>query len=235
MTSPSPTGTQFRDAYADLQVRLCQLLSTADDSAVVPSCPGWTVHDVLAHLVGLCEDWIDHRLSGYASTSWTTQQVVRYEGCNVGELLRHWTDLLPHFTRLDDDPRMGPPARWAFGDGVIHEADVRHALSAGRPPHDAVALSLKGSIARWRATLEHADSPRTLIVRPPDAREWTLGTPSTDAPIIVSPPAYELFRGLAGRRTREQVCAWPWSTNPDPILNLGLPYPFQWASTPITD
>ena len=147
MTSGSG-GADFVDAYAALQVRLSVLLSRRDGSAAVPSCPGWTVRDVLAHLVGLCEDWIDHRLAGYASASWAAQQVTRYEGYSLDDLLQQWRSLVPDFARLDDDPQMGPPARWAFGDAIIHEADLRGALSAGRAPHEAVVLSLKGSIVR---------------------------------------------------------------------------------------
>jgi uncharacterized protein (TIGR03083 family) len=214
---------------------MCELLSPADRSLSVPSCPGWTVRDVLAHLVGLCEDWVDHRLDGYASAAWTADQVRRYDDLELADLLSRWTDLATEFVRLDDDPLMGPPARWAFGDAVVHEADLRGALEAGRVPTDAVLLSLKGSIVRWREVVRAVDPPTTVIVRPTDAREWILGPPSTDPPLIVTPTAYDLFRALAGRRTREQVTAWPWSGDPEPVLALGLPYPFQWSATEITD
>jgi uncharacterized protein (TIGR03083 family) len=231
----SPTREQYLDAYAALQVRLCELLSTADASAPIPSCPGWSVRDVLAHLVGLCEDWGDHRLDGYASTAWTADQVSRSVDLEVVDLLSRWTDLVTEFARLDDDPLMGPPARWAFGDAVVHEADLRGALDAGRVPKDAVLLSLKGSIARWREVLSHSEPPTTVIVHPTDAREWILGTPSSDPPLTVSPALYDLFRALAGRRSREQVAAWPWSSDPEPVLGLGLPYPFEWANRAIDD
>jgi uncharacterized protein (TIGR03083 family) len=232
---PPPTAGQYLDAYVALQGRLRELLSGADGSATVPSCPEWRVHDVLAHLVGLCDDWVHHRLDGYASTAWTADQVGRYGDVVLADLFGRWSDLVRDFAHLDDDPLMGPPARWAFGDAVVHEADLRGALAAGRVPPDAVLLSLKGSIVRWREVLNRADPPATLIVRPTDAREWRLGTAAIDSPVVVTPTAYELFRALAGRRTQEQVRAWPWSADPDRILKLGLPYPFEWARTPISD
>jgi uncharacterized protein (TIGR03083 family) len=235
MSSSPPTTAQYLDAYVALQVRVCELLSSADGSTAVPSCPEWSVRDVLAHLVGLCEDWVGHRLDGYASASWTARQVARYGDVTLTDLSDRWTGLMRDFARLDDDPQMGPPARWAFGDAVVHEADLRGALAAGRVPADAVLLSLKGSIARWREVLNRADPPITLVVRPTDAREWILGTTATDPTLVVTPTAYELFRALAGRRSRNQVGAWPWSADPDRILKLGLPYPFQWARTDITD
>jgi uncharacterized protein (TIGR03083 family) len=230
-----PDHDELRDAYAALQLRLVELLGSTDGSTRVPSCPEWSVRDVLAHLVGLCEDWVDHRLDGYASAPWTADQIARFGDSSVAALLSRWSELLPDFASLDDDPLMGPPARWAFGDAVIHEADLRGALSAGRVPADAVLLSLKGTIPRWRGVLRNVSPPTTLIVRPPDAREWALGLPSEQPPVVATPTAYELFRALAGRRTTEQVRAWPWSADPEPILSLGLPYPFQWTRNEILD
>jgi uncharacterized protein (TIGR03083 family) len=235
VSSTAPTRAQYVDAYANVQIRLCALLAEPDGAQAVPSCPEWTVRDVLAHLVGLCDDWVHRRLDGYASEVWTARQIARAEGLTVSDLLAGWTTLLRDFVHLDDDPLIGPPARWAFGDAVVHEADLRGALGIDRVPPDAVLLSLKGSIARWREVLARMDSPTTLIVRPTDSREWRLGMPSTEPPIIVTPTAYDLFRALAGRRSREQVHAWPWSTDPEPILKLGLAYPFEWATSAITD
>jgi uncharacterized protein (TIGR03083 family) len=235
VNSSPPTAEQYRDAYSALHLRLGALLATTEGSELVPSCPEWTVRDVLAHLVGLCEDWIENRLDGYASPSWTAQQIARHHDHGIAGLLERWSDLIPDFARLDDHPNIGPPARWAFGDAIIHEADLRGGLEAGRAPHDAVLLSLTGTIVRWRAVLDNANPPTTLVLRPADAPEWILGSLNSDTPIVASPTAYELFRALAGRRTEEQVRAWSWSADPDPILRLGLPYPFQWAGNPITD
>jgi uncharacterized protein (TIGR03083 family) len=231
----APTRADYLHAYGELQLRVGALLSGADGSAIVPSCPGWTVRDVLAHLVGLCDDWIHHRLEGYASKAWTATQIDRYGDVTLADLLDCWTVLLPDFARLDDDSLMGPPARWAFGDAVVHEADVRGALAVDRVPPDAVLLSLKGSIVRWREVLDGANPPTTLIIRPTDSREWVLGPPNSGEAIVVTPTSYELFRAVSGRRSQAQVRTWRWSADPEPILNLGLPYPFRWATTEITD
>jgi len=235
MTSTPPTAEQYRDAYSALHRRLDDLLAPTHGAEPVPSCPGWTVRDVLAHLVGLCDDWINNRLGGYATPSWTADQVARHSGYTISALLERWTRLVREFAQLDDHPAMGPPARWAFGDAIIHEADLRGALGAARAPHAAVLLSLEGTIVRWRDVLSNTRPPTMLVLRPIDAPEWTLGPVTEDAPVVVRPAAYELFRALAGRRTEEQVRAWSWSGNPDAILIAGLPYPFQWAESPITD
>jgi uncharacterized protein (TIGR03083 family) len=230
-----PTASQYQDAYAALRRRLVDLLNASDGSEPVPSCPGWTARDVLAHLVGLCDDWVNQRLDGYATASWTAAQVARYATNTVPDLLDRWSHLAVAFAALEDHPVIGPPARWAFGDAVIHEADLRGALEAGHVPHESVLLSLEGTIIRWREVLNNTHPPTTLIIRPSDAPEWTLGPPTNDPPVVATPTAHELFRALAGRRTEEQVRTWSWSSNPDAILNAGLPYPFHWATAPITD
>ena len=43
------------------------------------------------------------------------------------------------------------------------------------------------------------------------------------------------FRALFGRRTRAQVEAFEWSTDPAPWLDAGLPFPFSWADTDLVD
>ena len=220
--------------YDAVRERIASVVRFGDPDAPVPACPAWRVRDVIAHLAGLCEDWTAHRLGGYASDEWTASQVARFDGMRVADVLQRWQDNVEAFARLGDEPGMGPPVRWAFGDAIVHEADIRGALDAGRVPPDAVLLALKGSIARWRETLAQAGTA-TLLVRAPDAREWWLGPHDDPTATVVDVPAYELFRALAGRRTIEQVRSWSWSANPDPYIVAGLPYPFHWASTMIVD
>jgi uncharacterized protein (TIGR03083 family) len=222
------------DAYRGVRDRVAAVVLSADAGTPVPCCPDWRVRDVVAHLAGLCEDWVDHRLEGYASEPWTAAQVDRFSACDVGEILERWDRAMGRFAALDDDPMMGPPARWAFGDAVIHEADIRGALGAPRVPDDAVRLALKGAVARWRQVLAAAEAP-TLLLRAPDAREWWLGTPDGAGAVTVTVAAFDVFRGLAGRRSADQVRGWAWSSDPEPYLRAGLPYPFQSAAADIVD
>ena len=192
------------------------------------------MHDVLAHLTGLCEDWVNHRLDRYASGQWTADQVSRHRRSTCGEILQAWGDTMRQFGTLGD-PFLGlPPARWAFGDAVVHEADVRGALGAGRVPDDAVLLSLGDSMARWEQVLSRASGP-TLRVQSPEGSSWWVGTRDDPNAILVDAPVYELFRGVGGRRSLDQVVAWNWAADPEPILSLGLPYPFRWASHALFD
>jgi uncharacterized protein (TIGR03083 family) len=221
-------------SYLAVKDRVVGLVIEADPELPVPACPAWRIGDVVAHLSGLCEDWVAGRLDGYASQAWTDAQVARFAECPLPETLRRWNTAAEAFASLPDDPTMGPPARWAFGDAVTHEADLRGAVGGGRVPDEAVAFGLKGAISRWRGLLAEASAP-TLVVRVPDQRDWWIGVPDDPEAVTVIAPAYEVFRALAGRRTQEQVRAWDWDHDPSPYLAAGLPYPFHWATTNLAD
>jgi uncharacterized protein (TIGR03083 family) len=222
------------ESYDAVRARVDELVRGTEGAAAVPTCPSWRVRDVVAHLTGLCDDWVAGRLDGYGSDAWTAAQVARFDGAPVGVVLDRWSDAAIAFATLDDDPTMGPPARWAFGDAVTHEADLRGALDAGRVPADVVALALKAAIARWRQVLADAGAP-TLLLRAPDLREWWLGEQGDAHAIVAEAEAYEVFRALAGRRSRAQVERWTWSRDPAPILDAGLPYPFRWSAQDIIE
>ena len=222
------------EPYLAIRERLDDLLRGTTGDQEVAACPSWSVRDVVAHMAGLCEDWVDGRLDRYASDSWTAGHVERAAGQSLDMILDRWSLVVERFARLDDDPSMGPPARWAFGDAVTHEADIRGTLGAGRVPDEAVALSLKGSIARWRDVLGATSLP-TLLLRAPGLREWWIGTPDDPEAVVVEVPAYELFRALAGRRSEAQVQQWSWTVDPSPYLAAGLPYPFRFPDRDISD
>ena len=92
------------------------------------------VHEVVAHLAGLCEDWVNHNLDGYATETWTAQQVSRHTHRTCHEILDSWADAMTSFTHLENSDAELPPARWPFGDAVDHEADIRGAIAADRVP-----------------------------------------------------------------------------------------------------
>src|SRR5271166_2182999 len=131
MTTKQAGPVEYLEAYGVLRERLGNIIGANDGDVPVPACPGWPVRDVVAHLAGLCEDWVDHHLDGYGSERWTDAQVSRSSGENLEQMLERWRRAAERFAQLEDDPVMGPPARWAFGDAITHEADIRGALQAG--------------------------------------------------------------------------------------------------------
>lgn len=228
------------EPYLDVVTRVPELVRAAPESLddLVPACPGWTARQVVAHLAGLAEDWVAGRLDDYGSDAWAGAQVARFEGRPVDEILGAWVENANRFAELDSSPMGGTPAMWAFGDAVVHEADLRPVLAAGtRVPDDAMALGLKAGVARWRSELTAAGVPALDIVAT-DLRQWRVGPTDTEADteaVSVTTSAYELFRALFGRRSRSQIESWDWSDDPGVYLDVGLPQPFHWAATDLAD
>src|SRR3954462_336182 len=94
--------------------------------ASVPTCPRWSVHDVVAHLTGVVSDALDGRLDGVATDPWTAAQVDARRDHSVRDMLAEWNTRAPAFEELLDG--MGEPGRQAVGDAVTHEHDIRAAL-----------------------------------------------------------------------------------------------------------
>ena len=235
MTPSHPTaGTDYLSAYTVIHERIAEVITDNTCHLSLPACPGWRIRDVLAHLTGLCEDWVDHRLDGYASAGWTAAQVARHADRSSAQILALWADSLSSFGHLDEPFLGSPPARWAFGDAVVHEADIWGALGSGRVQNDAVTLALAGMMARWhREILSRAGVPALRVQS--DDQDWWLGEPDEPDAVIVEAPLYEVFRALAGRRSEDQVRAWRWSSDSEPYIAAGLPYPFRWRMTALSD
>lgn len=223
--------------YLDVVTRVADLATAADHEtllAPVAACPGWNAGDVVRHLTGLAEDWVTGNLADYGSDPWAGAQVERFRETPMAEVLDAWRQAAERFVAIESSPLGGTPAMWAFGDGVVHEADLRPILApATTVPPDAMALGLKAAIARWRSTLTAAGVP-PLDVIASDQRTWRIGDPEASAATVTT-TGNELFRALFGRRSRSQVEAWQWSTDPAVYLDVPLPAPFRWADAPVNE
>lgn len=96
-----------------------------------------------------------------------------------------------------------------------------------------MALGLKAGVARWRAQLGAAKVEPLDIVAS-DLRTWRVGDADAQANTVTT-NSYELFRALFGRRSRTQVEAWNWTSDPAAYLEVELPYPFSWAAAALDD
>lgn len=214
MSPPDPSIIATH--YGASRDRLTELLSepVTGWATPVPACPGWTVHDVVAHLVGVIEDAAAGRLSGPPNEEQTAAQVDRHRGDDPEMLLATWDRLAPGF-----ELGIVESAAWpALFDVLSHEHDLRGALD--RPgARDVEGVQLAADLLlRWcRTTVPvevhldgRLDSARTVVVR---------GRDTGDAPALgLSTTSFEVLRFRLGRRSPRQVAALPWTGDPGPVL-----------------
>jgi uncharacterized protein (TIGR03083 family) len=182
----------------------------------VAATDGWTVHDVVAHLVGVVTDINAGRFEGAGSEPWTAAQVEARRDVPLDALLAEWDEGAPQFeaglTALG-----GPRAAIAVGDVWNHEQDLRGALGIeGGRDVAAEQLAIDGYAAARGGQVREAGLPALQLRAGVD--EWLLGEGTPGATVVAEP--YELGRLICIRRTPEQVRAYRWEGDPEPYVGL---------------
>ncbi|MGI9052697.1 MAG: maleylpyruvate isomerase family mycothiol-dependent enzyme [Ilumatobacteraceae bacterium] len=196
--------------YRASRERLTDLLADLDAgdwSQPVPACPGWRVHDVVAHLVGVIEDGMAGKLDGPPDDSVTAEEVLRHRDDAPAELLARWQELAPLFEAVVTEREVWPAAF----DALSHEHDIRGAL--GRPgSRSDVSVQLAAQLLIEGldvAAVVHADLEHASVSSPP-----------VDGPqLTVRTTAFEVLRLRLGRRSRDQVLALEWSSPPGDVVD----------------
>jgi uncharacterized protein (TIGR03083 family) len=205
--APAPDLAQL---YRDTRERLTSLVAGLDEQALttpVPTCPGWQVQDVVAHLAAIVEDALAGRLTGPPSEEETAVQVARYKGRPMPQTLEGWTAGAPRFEEVISAFDIPP----AVIDVASHEQDIRGAL--GRPgARDCPAVQ---QMAGW--LLQGLRTPVPVRVTVEDA-EFQIG-PGGESVLGLRTTRFEAFRWRMGRRSREQLAALDWSGDPAPVLD----------------
>jgi uncharacterized protein (TIGR03083 family) len=234
------TGT----VYEQVRERIVELVTGLDDRAAattVPACPAWSIHDVIAHLAGVCADVMAGNVAGAASDAWTAAQVEARSGRSIAEIVAEWDDVGPQVAAFADDfpGRLGAQF---ISDVTIHEHDLRGALRRrGARDSEGVSIGVDflGNVFLHPGVTALGLGPLEVCA---DDRTWLAGTGgpptgdldgtsraalmSTDA--IPSPTAapvgtltvggFELFRALTGRRSEAQIRRLDWTVDPEPYL-----------------
>jgi len=182
---------------------ICRRLEEAEARAAVPACPGWTVHDVIAHLSGNLADAVAGRLEDAGTERRTAEQVVARRRLSLTEVLQEWNEHALVVEPLMDGA--GDIAHQGVADAVSHEHDIRGALGVpGARDCDAVRIGL--AFAAARLVESAAERGISLLVRTGDG--WELGP--HEAEVLLTGEPFELLRAITGRRSVEQLRALEW-------------------------
>lgn len=205
-----PTSADLAGLYRDSRERLAELVSSLGPTELdtpVPACPGWSVADVVAHLTAVADDALAGRLTGPPDPAQTAEQVARYRGRPIDQVVGTWTELAPRFEEAIASFNVWP----AVLDVASHEHDIRGAL--GRPGgRDAEAVR-----AGAEQLIVWLQPPVPLTVRVEDA-EFRVG-PDSGEDLVLETTRFEALRWRLGRRSRAQLAALSWSADPSPVLD----------------
>lgn len=117
-------------ANAEAVAALGRELSAAQLAVTVPATPGWTAHEVFAHLAGGPADLVTGRMDDAPGPEWTARHVAERVHLPVADLVE---EMLSHQGAVAastvDNPR--PAIVW---DMAVHHADLHEALGLGVPP-----------------------------------------------------------------------------------------------------
>jgi uncharacterized protein (TIGR03083 family) len=213
--------------YAQTRARILEVLWGAGPTASatqVPSCPDWSVHDVVAHVTGLCTDILNGSVEGAATDPWTAAQVEARRGQPLADVLAEWEKVGPEVAAfLDDFPV--PYGSQVVADLTIHEHDIRGALGLpGARGADTVAAATEFLVATFvHPAAEELGLPALEVQM--DGHVRRLGAGAAPAGTLSVEP-FELFRALTGRRSAKQVRALSWTIDPEPYLPLFASGPF---------
>jgi uncharacterized protein (TIGR03083 family) len=193
-----PNYVAYRHTIQSVTALLAEQPVPAD--LPVPSCPEWTVHGLLGHLVGICSLAVG-RLSGWAEAE---RSCV---GVGVDGLLAEWNRMGDLAGRVLQEGG-GRRGSLMVMDAFTHELDLRYAMGARLPAESpAFSRAFEVLLNGFSASVTAHNLPALTISVDGDEQQVGVGSPVA----TLSGDRYDIYRSLAGRRTHEQITRLGWS------------------------
>lgn len=208
-TGPEWTPVSTREAYAHVRRSLITVLRRPGEPGriPVPSCPGWTVRDVIAHVTGICQ-----QAAVSLSPDQAAPAVPLVDGLDLEALLAEWER---SGSRLDialARPEHAGRGGRMMMDAFTHELDIRLAIGAPLPAaHPAYPGAFAVVTGGFSASVASRGLPALRLQTP--AGSWTAGDGEPAA--VVRGSVTDMYRSLAGRRTVQQIRQLDWSAEPE--------------------
>lgn len=197
--------------YRQSQGRILSLVNNSNAEFPVHACPGWSVRDTVAHLLGTLTDLIAGKIEESASDDWSAGHIERTQGRSISDLAAEW------HVRANTTP--GIFERYGallVADLITHEFDIKHAIgnTQGRDLQEVRTVALFYLNALDQAWREDGVAPLRVLT----------GTSALDIGgenpnVSVEMDWWEIGRVISGRRSIGQVKALAWSGDPAPWLD----------------
>ncbi len=219
MGDAEPAGFDPGALYAGCRERITELVAGCSDEELarpVPACPGWSAHDVLAHLGGAVDDILAGNTEGVATEPWTAAQVDARRGVPTADIVARWNELAP---LVEAGVSMAPERlqHLFVADASTHEHDLRAALGQpGDRDDGALLATLDWLLAGFDDAVGEAGLAALEVVS--GGRSWVCGR--GEPALVLEADPFELTRARMGRRSVAQLRALAWSGDPEPYLDL---------------
>jgi uncharacterized protein (TIGR03083 family) len=200
-------------AYESAHKRVLSILDPQKAKVEVPTCPGWTVKDLVAHLASFFAVAKSGDPQEAFSQGWGDREVKERHDRSLQECIDEWASHLEDAGDLFES-QLGMVA---VADVLAHEQDIRTALDkrGGRDDKNIVpAVEMGLSFVDKKA--RDGNLPALRIVTNEIDRQ--VGEGEVAATLRTS--TFELFRALHGRRTVDQVRAMEWDGDPAPWMSV---------------
>lgn len=210
---PADCGALYRDQRRAL-LDLVGSLGPEELGTVVPATPAWTVHDVVAHLVGITADLNALRFDVVDAEAWTARQVAERRTATVPQLAVEWE---AEADRFEEGLRLlgYELGSHYVGDLLQHSQDVREALGRDDVDDDlALAVALDFYVDAFSKALA-GNGAGAVVVRV-GQEAWTAGT--GDVVATVAAERLPLFRAFGGRIEGDRVRSFDWTGDIDAVL-----------------
>jgi uncharacterized protein (TIGR03083 family) len=195
------------EAYERVHRRVLSLVSTDVADVEVPTCPGWTIKDVVAHLASFFAVYRSGDPREVFAPGWGDRAVGERRELSLQECIAEWDAGLADAGDLFESP-LGTVA---VSDALAHEQDIRTALNQpGVRDDESIVPSVERGLAFVDQKAQTEGSPALRIVTEDIDRKVGQGDPGA----TLRTTTFELFRVIHGRRTVDQVRAMEWSGDP---------------------
>jgi len=236
--SVSPTATfapMFFDVaeapslYARLQDLIVPQLSSLSDldaQTAVPTCPGWSVANVMAHVSGLVAETLAGVPLPRGSDEATARQVADRADLSLAQICSEWVGNADAFASFGvDDPAY---VAALTSDLVVHAIDIGEALDRSI---DIDIEAVQRVASRYGASLQEraTESGWKLMLVLDDIVTGdgssnatpSCSSASDDSALVLRSSSHEFLRAVTGRRSGTQVRAMDWTGNPELLLANG--------------
>lgn len=189
--------------YQQSQGRILSLVNKANADREVAACPGWTVRDTIAHLLGVLTDLTAGKLNEASTDAWSAGHIERVAHRTLGDISTEW-----HVKANTTPGVFQKLGAVLVADLVTHEFDIKQALgnTQGRDlpvVRTAALFYMEALDAVWR---EEGIPPLRIIT---ESTQLDIGGENPETTVEMS--WWEASRVLSGRRSLKQVKQLRWS------------------------